>query len=116
LFLGFSSVIMMIIESRTMKHEFIKIIALDVLDHHSLRVHFDTGTVKEIDLESVLYGELYEPLRDPDFFRQVMVDDEVGTIVWPNGADIDPDLLYTWDEHGKEFASQIRKVEHFYNQ
>jgi hypothetical protein len=63
-----------------------------------------------------LCGELYEPLRDADYFRQVMVDDEVGTIVWPNGADFDPDLLYTWDEHGKAFASQMRKVEHSCNQ
>jgi hypothetical protein len=99
-----------------MKHEFIKIIAVDILDRYSLRVHFDNGTVKEIDLEPVLYGELYEPLRDPDFFRQVMVDDEVGTIVWPNGADFDPDMLYTWDEHVKVFTSQMRKVEHSYNQ
>lgn len=99
-----------------MRHTFIKIIAVDIHERYSLRVHFDNGTVKEIDLESVLYGELYEPLRDPDFFRQVMVDDEVGTIVWPNGADFDPDLLYTWDEHVKAFASQMRKVEHSCNQ
>jgi hypothetical protein len=95
-----------------MKHKFIKIIAVDILDNYSLRVHFDNGTVKEIDLEPVLYGKLYEPLRDPDFFRQVMVDDEVGTIVWPNGADFDPDLFYAWDEHVKAFASKMRKVEH----
>jgi hypothetical protein len=94
----------------TMKHEFIKIISVDVLCNYSLRLHFDNGAVKEIDLEPVLYGELYEPLRDPDFFRQVMVDDEVGTIVWPNGADFDSDLLYMWDEHGKAFASQINQI------
>jgi hypothetical protein len=64
-----------------MKHEFIKIISVDVLGNNSLRLHFDNVTVKEIDLEPVLFGKLYEALRDPDFFRQVMVDDEVGTIV-----------------------------------
>ena len=93
-----------------MKHEFVKIISVEVLGNNSLRLHFDNGTVKEIDLEPVLYGELYEPLRDPDFFRQVMVDDEVGTIAWPNGADFDPDLLYTWNEHGKAFTSQINQI------
>jgi hypothetical protein len=30
---------------------------------------------------------------DPQFFRSVQVDPELGTIVWPNGADIDPDVL-----------------------
>ena len=37
---------------------------------------------------------MFEPLReDPKLFRQVRVDDELGTIVWPNGADMDPDVL-----------------------
>jgi hypothetical protein len=37
---------------------------------------------------------MLEPLReDPKLFRQVRVDDELGTIVWPNGADMDPDVL-----------------------
>jgi hypothetical protein len=45
-----------------MKHHFIKIFAVDILDGFSLRVYFDNGTVREIDLEPILYGELYEPL------------------------------------------------------
>jgi len=72
--------------------------------------------VREINLEPVLYGELYEPLRDHDFFRQVTVDAEAGTIVWPNGADFDPDLLFAWDEHVKAFAKQMHKAEHACNQ
>ena len=36
---------------------------------------------------------MFEPLRDPTAFRQVTVDPELGTIVWPNGADMDPDVL-----------------------
>jgi hypothetical protein len=94
-----------------MKHQLIKVFAVDILDGCSLRVHFDNGTVREIDLEPILYGELYEPLRNHDFFRQVTVDEEVGTIVWPNGADFDPDLLYAWDEHIDAFAAQMHKVE-----
>ncbi len=30
----------------------------------------------------------------PDFFKQVKLDDEVQTLVWPNGADFDPSILY----------------------
>lgn len=35
-----------------------------------------------------------EPLRDPDYFRQMRVDPELGTVVWPNGFDLDPDVLH----------------------
>lgn len=60
-----------------------------------LRLGFDDGTVREIDLEAELWGPMFEPLRrDPQLFRQVRVDEELGTIVWPNGADLDPDVLH----------------------
>ena len=60
-----------------------------------LRLAFDDGTVRELDLEAELWGPVFEPLReDPQLFRQVRVDEELGTIVWPNGADMDPDVLY----------------------
>ncbi len=39
---------------------------------------------------------MFKPLEDPAFFRQVHVNDELGTIVWPNEADFCPDLLYRW--------------------
>jgi hypothetical protein len=93
-----------------MKHLFIKVSAVEVLDGCSLRVHFENGTVRDINLEPVLYGELYEPLRNRALFIQVSVDNEVGTIVWPNGADFDPDLLYCWDEHIEAFTNQMSKI------
>jgi hypothetical protein len=49
-----------------------------------------------IDFEPVLHGELYAPLRDPDFFARVALDPEAGTLVWPNGADFDPATLHDW--------------------
>jgi len=40
-------------------------------------------------------GPVFEPLHeDPQLFRQVRVDEELGTVVWPNGADLDPDVLH----------------------
>jgi len=42
----------------------------------------------------VLAGALFAPLRDPELFRQVRIDPEVQTLVWPNGADYDPATLY----------------------
>jgi len=60
-----------------------------------LRLSFDDGTVREVDLEAELWGPVFEPLRDDlELFRQVRVDEELGTIVWPNGADLDPDVLH----------------------
>lgn len=60
-----------------------------------LRLDFDDGTTRDVDLESRLWGPVFEPLRrDQDLFRRVFVDRELGTIVWPNGADMDPDVLH----------------------
>ena len=58
-------------------------------------VKFDDGTEGEIDLEKELWGEVFEPLRDVNFFRQLRVDPELHTIVWPNGADFSPEFLYS---------------------
>ena len=64
------------------------------LDHFRVRVELTNGKQKTIDLEPFLHGPIFEPLRqDPALFRTVVVDKELGTIVWDNGADIDPDVL-----------------------
>jgi hypothetical protein len=59
-----------------------------------LRVVFDNGITKEVDLRSELHGEMFEPLRDPALFRQVRVNPETRTIEWPNGADLAPEFLF----------------------
>ncbi len=52
------------------------------------------GCERQIDLEPYLVGPIFAPLKvDRELFRQIRVDDELGTIVWPNGADIFPDVL-----------------------
>ena len=47
-----------------------------------------------MDIEPLLWDEVFQPLRDPAFFAQVVVDPEMGTIAWPNGADLAPEFLY----------------------
>jgi hypothetical protein len=72
-----------------------RVCSVEPLDGFVLKLAFDDGVVREVDLEHELWGPVFEPLREkPEVFRQVRVDDELGTIVWPNGADMDPDVLH----------------------
>jgi hypothetical protein len=62
-----------------------------------LRVHvvFTDGSERDIDLDPYLRGPVFEPIRrSPKLFASVYVDPESETLTWPNGADIDPDVLY----------------------
>jgi hypothetical protein len=73
----------------------VRIRSVEPLDGFVVRLSFTDGTTREIDLEGELWGPVFEPLRaDRELFRQVRVDEELGTIVWPNGADMDPDVLH----------------------
>ena len=62
----------------------LSVTAVEPLDDHRLRVAFDDGVIREVDCSFLFHGALGEPLRDPDYFRQVRVDDEARTAVWPN--------------------------------
>ena len=68
---------------------------------HLVRVRFEDGTAADVDLGYLLdYGGVFEPLRDPAFFRALRADPEAGTIVWPNDADIAPETLYAKAREG----------------
>jgi Protein of unknown function (DUF2442) len=64
------------------------------VDDHTLRLRFDDGAEREVDLSHVMFGPMGEPLKDPEFFRQARVDPELRTVVWPNGFDLDPEVLH----------------------
>ena len=57
-------------------------------------VRFSDAVEGEIDLESELWGEMFDPLKDVSLFAQMQLNKELGTIVWPNGADFAPEFLY----------------------
>lgn len=76
-----------------------------------VEVKFSNGETKTIDLEPFLRGPIFEPIRlSPETFGNFRVDHELGTIVWGNGADIDPEVLYgkympAWMEEKLEKAT-----------
>ena len=67
--------------------------SVDVPRDFVLQVVFDDGSRREVDLTGELWGEMFEPMRDAAMFRRAAVGTELGTVVWPNGADLDPDVL-----------------------
>jgi hypothetical protein len=71
-----------------------RVTSVEPLDGFRLRLAFTDGLFREVDLSNNLWGQMAEPLQDPDYFRQVSVDTELGTVVWPNGYDLDPDVLH----------------------
>lgn len=92
-----------------MSHPIHRVASFELLGTYRLCVRFEDGNERIIDLEPVLFGALYGPLRDPTLFRQVEIDSEVHTLVWPNGADFDPATLHDWPEHAEAFASKARE-------
>lgn len=71
------------------------IVAAEPLDGYRLLLRFEDGTEGALDLAPCLsFRGVFAPLRDLSYFRQVRVDPHLGTVVWPNGADLDPDVLY----------------------
>ena len=73
----------------------VRVSSVEVLGHYFLRLSFSDGLVRDVDLTHLRdSGPVFEPLTDPSFFARVRVDSELGTIVWPNGADLDPLVLH----------------------
>lgn len=61
---------------------------------HAIRFTFADGTEGVVDLKDELWGEVFEPLKDPAVFRSFRLDPELNTVIWPSGADLAPEFLY----------------------
>ena len=71
------------------------IISAKAVGDYRVQLRFEDGVEGVVDLaKQVSFRGVFEPLRDAAYFAQVRVDPELGTVVWPNGADLDPDVLY----------------------
>ena len=71
------------------------IVEVRPLGGYRLYLRFEDGAAGEIDLEKIIRFEgVFAPLKDQAEFAQARVHAELGTIFWPNGADLDPVVLY----------------------
>ena len=86
-----------------MHHPIYRVSKCEALSPYKLDILFNDGTRRVVDIGGVLHGELYSPLRNPEIFHQVRVDEETGVPVWPGGADFDPAILHDWDIHRAAF-------------
>ena len=94
-----------------MEHQIYRVQSVEITAPYTLLVHFDDATAQTINLQPILAGQLYGPLRDLTLFNQVRVDPEVHTLVWPNGADFDPATLHDWPQHSEAWAARARQWE-----
>jgi hypothetical protein len=72
----------------------LRVTAAAALGGTRLSVGFSDGRQGTVDLHSVLTGPMLQGLRDPQRFAHVRLDHDLGTLVWPNGADLAPEALY----------------------
>jgi hypothetical protein len=71
----------------------IRVRRVEIVDGLTVRIEFEDSTVKLLDLAPLMRGPIFDELiQDFGLFNRITV--EHGTIAWPNGADIDPDVLY----------------------
>jgi hypothetical protein len=92
-----------------MLHPLYRVQSFEIVAPYTLKIRFDDDTTQTINFEPILAGELYKPLRNPALFNQVRLDPEAHTLVWPNGADFDPETLRNWPDYvetWKKRASQ----------
>jgi len=61
---------------------------------YTVWIKFDDGVQGDVDISRSFKGPVFDPLRELAFFKQVRVNADLGTIVWPNGADVAPETLY----------------------
>ena len=75
-------------------NQIVRIIEAEARGPYQLHLKFADGSQKTVNVLKLFKGPIFEPLKDPDEFTKVKLDEVCGTVVWPNGADIAPEALY----------------------
>ena len=74
-------------------NDMLRVMEVKHLNNYCLWLRFDDGSEGIIDMLEHLKGPMFEPLKNLKIFKQVKVDPELDTIVWPNGVDLAPEFL-----------------------
>ena len=61
---------------------------------HKLKVRLENGEVRVVDSAPHWDGPIFQPLKDPAYFKSFTVNQDIDTVTWPNDADFSPDFLY----------------------
>ena len=94
-----------------MSHRIYRVKSFEIVAPFTLCITFGYGSPQTINLKSILVGKLYGQLSDLSLFNQVIIDPEVHTLVWPNGADFDPATLHDCAQHKEELIERARRWE-----
>ena len=66
------------------------------LENYQLHLKFEDNQEGVVDISQLIeFTGIFAPLQDLTYFKQVKLNPEWGTIYWENGADLDPDVLYS---------------------
>jgi hypothetical protein len=86
----------------------IDVVGVKWIEGYTLELQFEDGLIGLVAIDEVIktFDGIFEPLADPTFFQRVAVSRDLGTIVWPNGADICPDVLYSFVSGTPHVAEQ----------
>lgn len=69
------------------------VISCKVLDNYKIEIQFSDGYSGVCNVKEALWGELFEPLKNLEYFKTAFVSPEMKTVCWPNGADFAPEFL-----------------------
>jgi hypothetical protein len=89
--------------------ELYEVSGFEIVGEYTLRVIFNDGSHQVINFESILVGPMFGPLREREVFDQVELDPDLGTLVWPTRADIDPTVLHDWPDHVEAIIERRQK-------
>ena len=82
----------------------IKVVKAKYISDYKIEIQFDDGSIKIVDLSNEIYGEVFEPLKDINYFKKFTLNPF--TIEWDNGADFSPEFLYNIGEEKANYNNQ----------
>jgi hypothetical protein len=84
------------VESVRQEIYLIKVIGAKYIEDYKIEFRFNDGKTKVIDFQDQLWGEIFDPLKNKEYFKNFKLNPF--TIEWENGADFAPEFLYNYGE------------------